>query len=164
MLPTAGREQLTIERSWFGDLHDEVAVILRKFTVDKIPSSEVIILCYHAASVNRIASSDPKSNVFSINRYQGRECDFAIIVTTRVARKDVHQNADFILDPCRTTVVLSRARQGVFIIGDMDLLEQSDVWRRYVQQYPRAFNKLNLFHNWMRDYDHRRHEERSCFS
>lgn len=164
MLQTTGREQLTLERSRSNDLHNEIAVMPRRFIVDKIPSAEVIILCYYSDSVTRIARLDLESHVFSINRYQGRECDFAIIVTSRVAQPNIYQNVDFVLDARRTTVTLSRAREGVFIIGDMEMLGRSRVWRTYVEKYPVAFSKLSVFHSWMRKYDQRRSEGRSYFS
>lgn len=82
MLHTTGQEYLTVERSWFNGLHNGVAVKARRFTLERIPEASIKVLCYYSASVKRIAALEPDCQVFSINQYQGRECDFSIIVTT----------------------------------------------------------------------------------
>lgn len=98
-LQTTGWKQLTLERSWSSDLHNEATLRLRRFIVDKIPSAPVVLSCYYSTSVARITALDPESQVFSINRHQDRDCDSAIIVTTRITQESVRQNVDFVLDP-----------------------------------------------------------------
>ena len=58
------------------DLHNEVAVKMRKYLLERIPEASITILCYYSASVKRIAALDPEFQVYTINWYQGRDCDF----------------------------------------------------------------------------------------
>ncbi|VDD94077.1 unnamed protein product [Enterobius vermicularis] len=67
----------------------------------------------------------PPSQVYTVNR---------IVATTRVSIKNVYRNIDFILDPLRATVALSKAKKGVVIVGDQSLLIQSPLWKAYLER------------------------------
>ena len=128
MLHTSRREYLTLERSWSNDLHNEVAVKMRWYILERFLEASITILCCCPSSVKRIAALELECQVYSINRYQGRECDFSITVTTGMRMEKKRQNFNFILDAPRTTVALSQTREGVVIVGDRELFVQSDVW------------------------------------
>ncbi|VDD89786.1 unnamed protein product [Enterobius vermicularis] len=145
-LHTKGREILTRTRSWTNDLHNETAIRLRRFIMAKIPNADVTILFYYSAAVKSIEQQDPTAAVYSINCYQGGECDFCIIVTTCVASNSESKNFNFVLDPQRTKVALSRAKEGVVIIGDRDVLFQSEVWGSFINKYSEASGKSSLFY------------------
>ena len=106
---TSGREHLTSERSWSNDLHNEVAVKMRRYILERLPEANITILCYDSASLKRIAALELGCQVYSINRYKRQECEFSLIVTSRVGMERERWNVNFILDAPRTTVALSRA-------------------------------------------------------
>ena len=56
LLHTSGREYLTLERIWSNDLHNEVAVKMRQYILERLPEANITILCYYSASVKRIAA------------------------------------------------------------------------------------------------------------
>lgn len=146
MLHTMGQEYSTPERSWTNDVHNEAAFrIISKFIAERLPSADITILCYYSAAAKRIAAMGPPSQVYTVNRYQGRECDIAIIVTTRISVKNVYKNTDFILDPLRATVALSRAKEGIVIIGDQSLLIQSPLWKTYLERYSECMATIQQF-------------------
>ena len=152
---TTGKEQLTQEKSWVNDLHNELAVQMNQFILQRQPDAQVVILCYYNASVRDIEQRQPGVKVFSINRYQGGECDFAIIVTARVHSAEKFRNVDFVLDPQRTTVAIMRAREGIFIIGEQDILDQSPVWKTFIDKFSCVRSFLIEFYDWLAEYKHR---------
>ena len=67
---------------------------------------------------------------------QRREADIVILATTRTSI-GVDTNSEalrFFLHDERITVALSRARHGLFIIGDFNLLKRHALWQRYLEQ------------------------------
>lgn len=56
---------------------------------------------------NETSSIEAELPVLQYQRIPNQECDFSIIVTTRVRRERERQNINFILSPLRTTLALS---------------------------------------------------------
>ncbi|VDD87968.1 unnamed protein product [Enterobius vermicularis] len=79
---------------------------------------------------------------------QGREA--VILITTRAGRAEYASpyQCGFLFDPQRTTVALSQAREGLFIIGDQNLLYKSEIWRRYLNKYDIACELMEL-NSWL---------------
>lgn len=99
-------------------------------------------------AVRSIKQQDPEAKVYSINRYQKRECDFCVIITTRVAASNVFdKNVDFSLDSQCTTVALSRAKEAVIIIRDKNVLYRPEVWKTCTEEYSEAADKLSSFYD-----------------
>ena len=88
-------------------------------------NADITISCYYSAAAKRTAAMGPPSQVYTVNR---------IVATTRVSIKNVYRNIDFILDPLRATVALSKAKEGVVIVGDQSLLIQSSLWKAYLER------------------------------
>ena len=96
------------------------------------------VICAYRAQANYIAplvatdaslaAADPNLTVkvSTVDAFQGQECDFIIICTTRTlpGKRIAH-----LYDPKRTNVALSRARHHVFVLGNIDSLrEGGDPW------------------------------------
>ena len=154
-LHTTEREQLTREKSWVSDLHNEVAVQMNQFILQRQPGARVVILCYYNASVRDTEQRQPGVKVYSINRYQGRECDFAIIVMTRVQSTEKFRNMEFVLDSQRTTVAITGAREGIFVIVDQEILDQSPVRKTFIDKFSCVRSFLIEFYDWLAEDKHR---------
>ncbi|VDD84987.1 unnamed protein product [Enterobius vermicularis] len=55
----------------------------------------------------------------------------------------------FILDEQKTTVALSRAKQGKVIIGDEDVLGSGPIWERYLTYFSDITVPLSTFRRWV---------------
>ena len=75
--------------------------------------------------------------VNTVDAFQAREQNIVILVTTHsktpgsAARADTSQ---FIKDSRRATVALSRAKSGLILIADFEILAEGGVWRRFVEK------------------------------
>ncbi|KAL8586098.1 hypothetical protein ACOMHN_065061 [Nucella lapillus] len=88
-----------------------------------------------------------KVKVSTVVSSQGGEWDFVIMSTVRslpdykIEHNPTHgwcrQNLGFITDRNQVNVALTRARRGLFIVGNADLLRCDDVWRHLVERYER---------------------------
>lgn len=116
----------------------------------RIPSADVTILCHYSPATKTIEQQGMTYAVYSTNLYQGKECVLRIIITTRVALNNKTKNFNFVLNLQRTTVALSWAKEGVVIIGDRDVLCQSEVWGSFSNKYSEATGKLSIFYDWFR--------------
>lgn len=120
-------------------LQNDAAIEFQRYIKDRQPYARIVIPCYYSATVKAIEKSEPDVEVYSINKYQRQKCDYSIIITTRVLPSGRKKNVKFVLDPHRATVALSRAREGVVIIGDNDVLCKSPVWTAFFLQVPECF-------------------------
>lgn len=68
----------------------------------------------------------------SVNMYQGREKDYIIFSCVRSNNRNV---IGFLSDKKRLNVALTRARYGIFVIGNAELLKHDDVWGMYVDYH-----------------------------
>ena len=67
--------------------------------------------------------------VATVDNYQGEENDIVIISTVRNVNPDGRGSIGFLSTPNRVNVMLSRARYGMFIFGNADLLRaKSEMW------------------------------------
>ncbi|KAL5022258.1 hypothetical protein ScPMuIL_001413 [Solemya velum] len=88
---------------------------------------------YHKVNVNTVVSS------------QGGEWDYVIFTTVRSLPEYkieerptmgwVTQNLGFITDPHQINVALTRARKGIIIIGNANLLKCDRVWQGLIREY-----------------------------
>ncbi|KJE90624.1 hypothetical protein CAOG_001908 [Capsaspora owczarzaki ATCC 30864] len=78
----------------------------------------------------RVESLRSFARIATIDNFQGEEADIVIISTVRNAQARGKQKIGFLKSENRTTVLLSRARQGQFILGNAMLLaSNSSMWR-----------------------------------
>jgi len=74
--------------------------------------------------------------VVSVDGYQAQECDVVVLVTTRSSNRSggLGDSSDFLRDDCRATVALSRAKHGLFLVGDIGTLRGGKVWSRFIDR------------------------------
>ncbi|XP_076462248.1 3'-5' exoribonuclease HELZ2-like isoform X2 [Babylonia areolata] len=88
-----------------------------------------------------------KVKVSTVVSSQGGEWDYVILSTVRslptykIEQNPTHgwcrSNLGFITDRNQVNVALTRARRGLFIVGNVKLLHCDDVWRHLVERYQR---------------------------
>ena len=99
--------------------------------------TSVVILCFYLGTKRAIQNSihlPSNCAIHTVDSYQGREADNVILITTRsAARIDEEQpNMEFFGNDKRITVALSRARHGLFIIANFNMLSNNELWNRYL--------------------------------
>ncbi|XP_061076582.1 helicase with zinc finger domain 2 [Conger conger] len=113
------------------------------------PSSIAILTPYNAqvAKINEVLSKKGISNVTvsTIMKSQGSEWRYVILSTVRscpVSAIDTEptkawltKRLGFVMDPNQVNVGLTRAQEGLCIIGNKDLLSCSALWRRLLKHY-----------------------------
>lgn len=119
--------------SWTNDMHTDIAVRVAKAVHRYKRDARIVVLSYYAQQRYDIQAKLRGTTIEShtITSYQGREAEVVILVTTR-GSKAVNCNGDapvpdakaleFIHDPHRTTVGLTRAQEMLFIVGDDRIL------------------------------------------
>lgn len=112
----------------------EMAKDLVKELRESLPKVSIGVLCFYKAQAGRVAQQI-QENVFinTVDGSQDNTFDVTIILTTRTTRFD---NSDFLTDPQRINVALSRARLGAFVILSEGAAEESEIWRRLLSLVP----------------------------
>ena len=74
--------------------------------------------------------------VVSVDGFQAQEADVIILLTTRSSNRvgGLGESSEFLRDECRATVALSRAKHGLFVVGDMETLKGGRVWSRFIDR------------------------------
>ncbi|KAK7482666.1 hypothetical protein BaRGS_00026075 [Batillaria attramentaria] len=94
---------------------------------------------------NRYDKDKSKHNASTVVSSQGGEWDYVILSTVRslpsykIEPHPTHgwcrQNLGFITDKNQVNVALTRAKKGIIIVGNMELLRCDEVWRHLVDRY-----------------------------
>ena len=66
----------------------------------------------------------------SVNMYQGREKDYIIF---SCVRSNMNNTIGFLKDQKRLNVSLTRARYGLFVVGNASLLKSDTIWNMYIR-------------------------------
>ncbi|KAK0413199.1 hypothetical protein QR680_006662 [Steinernema hermaphroditum] len=92
-------------------------------------------------TARKITSLDVR--VTTVDGFQGREDEIIIVVTTRtssiteqggITRASGSSDEDFLLSDERAVVSLTRAREGLFILRDVNFLMAGDKWATFLRQ------------------------------
>ena len=100
--------------------------------------SQITIISMYSAQINNIRRQMPKSRfdgvrIASVDSFQGEEND--IILLSLVRSGEVGESIGFLKTDNRICVALSRAKQGMFVLGNFRFLtEQSDLIRQILDQ------------------------------
>ena len=150
-LQVSGTEEQSGTRSWLNRDQSDTACQTYFYIKKCCPFSSVVVLSYYAANVEDVKEIDEAIEAFTVNEFQGREADFVILITTRTMATAQHGRElyTFVLDEQRTTVALSRAKQGMVIIGDADVLQSAPIWERYLAYFSDIAVPLSTFKWWI---------------
>ncbi|XP_046546854.1 LOW QUALITY PROTEIN: NFX1-type zinc finger-containing protein 1-like [Haliotis rubra] len=97
--------------------------------------SQITILSAYLGQVSSIKKELPQPefrgvNVTAVDNFQGEEND---IILLSLVRSNVEEKVGFLRIENRVCVALSRAKMGMYVIGNFDLLaKKSDIWRRII--------------------------------
>ena len=99
--------------------------------------SQITILSGYVGQVIQLRNLMPKDlyegvRVTAVDNFQGEEND---IILLSLVRSNEDEKIGFLSIENRICVSLSRAKQGLYIIGDFDLMEEkSSLWRKIIQE------------------------------
>ncbi|KAM4688986.1 NFX1-type zinc finger-containing protein 1-like [Discoglossus pictus] len=96
--------------------------------------SEITILTTYTGQLHCIQKMMPKSifegvRICVVDKYQGEENEIIIL---SLVRSNLEGNVGFLKIPNRVCVALSRAKKGLFCIGNMQLLSSVPLWSKII--------------------------------
>ncbi|XP_069814290.1 NFX1-type zinc finger-containing protein 1-like [Dendropsophus ebraccatus] len=111
--------------------------------------SQITILTTYSGQLHCLQKKMPKSQyegirVCVVDKYQGEENEIIIL---SLVRSNLEGNAGFLKIPNRVCVALSRAKKGLFCIGNMELLSKIPLWnaiRDVLQEHGLIGKELKL--------------------
>ena len=109
----------------------------------------ITILTTYSAQVAYLKRNMPNERfegvrVTAVDNYQGEEND---IILLSLVRSNLEGNVGFLKIDNRVCVALSRAKQGLYVIGNFDLLrKQSDLWKNIVDDLKTSGQVGNALH------------------
>lgn len=114
--------------------------VIRELVHSLAPGSSIRCICLYtaqAADIERRVKEEDFVNVMvtSVDATQGHEADVTVVVTTCTqARVEADGREPFWGHPERVNVALSRARHGLVIIGDLNVLGTSRPWSLFLEE------------------------------
>ncbi|XP_015282257.1 PREDICTED: helicase with zinc finger domain 2, partial [Gekko japonicus] len=140
------------ENSWSNpEEAEQVVRIVKQLTLDRTtrPEHVAVLTPYNAqvVEVKRLLSQErlPDVTVCTIMKSQGNEWRYVIMSTVRSCSRSgidkkptiawQKKHLGFVTDPNQINVCITRAQEGLCIIGNRYLLESNPLWRRLVQHY-----------------------------
>ncbi|KAL5004105.1 hypothetical protein ScPMuIL_017561 [Solemya velum] len=112
-----------------------IVALCRYLLLQGYDPEQITILTMYSGQLFAIKTSMPKVlfegvKLTSVDNYQGEEND---IILLSLVRSNEAGSAGFVKVDNRICVALSRARKGLYVVGNFDLLEdQSELWRTIV--------------------------------
>ena len=102
---------------------DQKRFIQAKF---KYGSEEIIVIAPYNRQVQRLRKKlGKKAEISTVDKFQGREAAVAIFSLTSSTGNDAPRGLNFLLEPNRLNVAISRAKCLSIIVGSEDLLSSS---------------------------------------
>uniref|UniRef100_A0A914YID6 DNA2/NAM7 helicase-like C-terminal domain-containing protein n=1 Tax=Panagrolaimus superbus TaxID=310955 RepID=A0A914YID6_9BILA len=134
---------------------EQMAARMVKKLLELKKDMKISVICFYKSAVMGVAEELTKRKITSItvnavmdpvkkeggksveistiDAYQGREDDMIIIVSTRSNDRSEDLDGSHLGKRGRTVVALSRAKQGMMVIGNMVYLASLTTWRKYQQ-------------------------------
>ncbi|KAL7442955.1 hypothetical protein ACHAXH_008443 [Discostella pseudostelligera] len=103
---------------------------------------QVKLLSEQVAKIPALKNSMMNIKVATVDGFQGSECDIVILSCVRshshAMRDGARRNAvGFLNDYRRLNVALTRAKYSLWIVGNAEVLNSSDLWRKLLQEMNR---------------------------
>lgn len=125
-------------RSHFNDHEaDFIVELCRHIVLQGYETGQVTILTTYSGQLHQIRKLMKKYAILdgvratSVDNYQGEECD---IILLSFVRSNEHGNIGFLHDTHRVNVALSRARKGLYCIGNFKCLSETNTfWRSLIE-------------------------------
>jgi regulator of nonsense transcripts 1 len=109
---------------------DKVLEWVRLLLGRGVGSSQIAVLSYYSAQreelVRRLRADDLEVMVATVDSFQGKETDYAILSTTRTS------NLGFLRSHRRANVATSRGKLGMVIVGNSSLLKTDEAWKQII--------------------------------
>ena len=112
--------------------------MLYRQILSRNPNSNVQLLAYYRAQARDIQRVLPNANVCCIDGFQGEEADEVILATTSRGGKP----SNFIHDARRLNVAISRARNNLYIVGNITAMENALHWSLVIEKCDKRFTKF----------------------
>ena len=114
------------------------ALRIVKSLVKKYPKKEVVVLTFYNSQIDyfrylcREASDDVEFPCFTVDSYQGKQAHFVVLLTCCYGQKKPQK---FICNQKRVNVAVSRAREGLVVIGNLDTIKLDPTWEMIVRSF-----------------------------
>jgi regulator of nonsense transcripts 1 len=129
---SSGKEDKDRKKSYF-NIEESVhvkSVVRWLLDIRNVPASSVAVISPYNAQRDLLKKLlDDTMEISSVDAFQGREKDFIIISAVRS-----NEEIGFLKDERRMNVMLTRARKGLFIIGNLNTLyfSSSEAWKNLI--------------------------------
>eukprot|EP00762_Andalucia_godoyi_P003574 ANDGO_00643.mRNA.1 Helicase required for RNAi-mediated heterochromatin assembly 1 len=128
-------DQLVILTPYLGQLQLIRAALRAEFdvTINDLDTEDLIRAGENVDQSGKASNKRPKIYVATVDNYQGEEAD---IVVASLVRSNVSRSIGFLAEPERVNVLLSRARLGMILFGDMETLTNAsnrkgaELWKK----------------------------------
>ncbi|KAH7714051.1 helicase with zinc finger domain [Aphelenchoides avenae] len=103
------------------------------------PEASIAIICYYGSQAKILRQQTRHLNVtcVTVDGFVGKESDFVIACVSRSVPTGEQPNPlqfGFVLNNNRATVVQSRAREGLILVGQVRLIRAGERWLKYLQK------------------------------
>lgn len=103
-----------------------------------------VILCYYSLTVRDLRNLDEQILIYTVNSFIGKEADIVMSLTTRLATVLNDKTGKILFHDQRLTVALTRAREGIIILGSRALLERGQLWRQLLKDLDSQIDSVAL--------------------
>ena len=109
-----------------------VKQVIDKLITRKVNIKNISILTPYLGQKQYLLEMDENYNAYTIDEFQGSENDYIIFSTVRSNETNI---IGFLNDFRRMNVGITRAKYGMVIIGDAELLMRSNLWAHLISHY-----------------------------
>jgi len=121
--------------SRYNTAQTDLAILIIEYIINNCNSLSAVCICLYSDQVKIIREKFPGFPVFTVDSFQSRESDLIILITTRSMPKsptEMTSALEFVNNPNRTTVALSRAKRGMIMLGNFSLLKVCPSWNKFL--------------------------------
>jgi hypothetical protein len=122
------------------DHQSEIALFLARALINKgFAPKQITVLNMYSYQQEELEQILEPTNVQSVtvDGFQAQENEIVILITSKSRngpRRGMDNAMNFFKENRRATVALSRAKAGLFLVGDLVAISEGDVWSRFIQR------------------------------